>query len=266
VTTSETVSSEPGRGATHYRLVLEYDGTDYCGWQIQPDQRTVQATLEDALARFLGHPTRVAAAGRTDTGVHATGQVACFRTHRILDAEVVRRALNALTPRDLAILSVDAVPADFDPRRSARRREYVYRIWNRRVPSPFWERYAWHIPRLLDVEAMAVAAASLVGEHDFTSFRAAGCDAITAVRRVTQSRVERRDDLIVYRIEGTAFLRHMVRNIIGTLVEVGTGQRNAGDVEDLLRLRDRTHAAATAPPHGLCLTGVEYADGSPTSP
>lgn len=248
----------PAPALMQYRLVLEYDGTDYCGWQIQPDQRTVQATLEEAVARLLGHPTRVASAGRTDAGVHAAGQVACFHTSRILDPGVVSKALNALTPRDLAVRSVDAVPDHFDPRRSAHCREYAYRIWNRRVPSPFWRRYAWHVARPLSVEKMAMAAAFLEGEHDFTSFRAAGCDAATPVRRITRSDVVRRDDMVVYTIEGTAFLRHMVRNIIGTLVEVGRGARDAEDVRELLRLRDRTRAAATAPPHGLCLMRVDY--------
>lgn len=246
-----------------YRLLLEYDGTDYCGWQIQPDQRTVQATLEEALARLLGHPARAFAAGRTDAGVHAAGQVACFRTARVFDPGMVLRALNALTPRDLAVRSVDMVADEFDPRRSACRREYAYRIWNRRVPSPFWRRYAWHIARPLSVEKMNEAAACLEGEHDFTSFRAAGCDAATPVRRVIRSAVVRRDDMIVYAIEGTAFLRHMVRNIIGTLVEVGWGAREVGEVGELLQLRDRARAAATAPPHGLCLMRVDYGSELP---
>jgi tRNA pseudouridine38-40 synthase len=244
-----------------YRLVLEYDGAEFSGWQIQPGERTVQATLEDALARLLGHPARVAAAGRTDAGVHATGQVACFHTGRVIDAPTVLRALNALTPRDVAVRSVDAVPDDFDPRRSARRREYVYRIWNRRIPSPFWRRYAWHVASPLAADRMDAAAALLVGEHDFTSFRAAGCDAAGPVRRVSHSGVARQHDMVVYTIEGTAFLRHMVRNIIGTLVEVGTGRRESDDMRTLLQLRDRAHAAATAPPHGLCLTRVDY-DGT----
>jgi tRNA pseudouridine38-40 synthase len=176
----------------------------------------------------------------------------------MLDPVTVSRALNALTPRDLAVRSVDTVPDDFDPRRSARRREYVYRIWNRRVPSPFWRRYAWHVARPLAVERMNAAAAFLKGEHDFTSFRAAGCDAATPVRRVTRSDIARRDDMVVYAIEGTAFLRHMVRNIVGTLVEVGWGAREVDEVRELLQLRDRARAAATAPAHGLCLVRVDY--------
>lgn len=240
-----------------YRLVIEYDGSDFHGWQIQPDARTVQAVLEAALERLLGHPARAAAAGRTDAGVHASGQVVCFHSPRDLSATVVRRALNALTPADLVVRSADIVADDFDPRRAARRRSYRYRIWNRREASPFWRRHAWHVPQPLDVDAMAVAARALEGEHDFSSFRAAECDALHPVRRVLRSVVLRRDDLIIYDIEATAFLRHMVRNIVGTLVEVGHGRRD-GDLGALLELRDRTRAAATAPALGLCLSAIVY--------
>jgi tRNA pseudouridine38-40 synthase len=240
-----------------YRLVVEYDGTDYHGWQLQPAARTVQGVLEGALGRLLGHPARARAAGRTDAGVHATGQVVCFESPRTIPVEVVLRALNALTPVDLTVRAAQIVPDAFDARRSARRRSYRYRIWNRRQPSPFWRRYAWHVPQLLDVDRMAAAACALEGEHDFSSFQAAGCDAAHPVRRVVSSAVERRGDLVIYEIEATAFLRHMVRNIVGTLVEIGQGRRN-GDVAALLAARDRTQAAATAPAHGLCLTKIAY--------
>jgi tRNA pseudouridine38-40 synthase len=245
----------------HVRLILEYDGTEYAGWQVQPQARTVQAVLEAALARLFGVPTRVHAAGRTDAGVHATGQVACFRTNRTLSPEVVQRALNALTPPDLAVRAVDLVDERFDARRSARGRTYLYRIWNRPVASPFWRRYAWHIRRPLAVEEMAVAAQSLLGAHDFTSFRAADCDAAHPVRQVRRSTVRADRALVSYEIEATAFLRHMVRNIVGTLVEVGLGRRAPADIPALLAARDRGRAAATAPAHGLCLTAVTY-DGS----
>jgi len=241
----------------HYRLIVEYDGTDFHGWQLQTDRRTVQGTLEDALQRWLGHPTRVAAAGRTDAGVHACAQVVCFHSERDLTLLTLRRALNALTPEDLTVCAADVVSDDFDPRRAARSRRYVYRIWNRAEPSPFWRRYAWHIPRPVDQEAMQAAAALLVGEHDFSSFRATGCDARHPVRRVLHSRLERRGALLLYEIEATAFLRHMVRNIVGTLVEVGQGRRSP-DFGMLLAARDRTLAAATAPAHGLCLVEIRY--------
>ena len=241
-----------------FRLILEYDGGAYAGWQIQPQARTVQATLEAAVARLLGHPTRIAAAGRTDAGVHAAGQVACFHTPNRLAEDVVLRALNALTPPDLTIREVCVVDEDFDPRRSARSRSYAYRVWNRQTPSPFWQRYAWHIRHPLAADAMAEAAVVLLGEHDFTSFQAAGCDASHAVRRVIRSDVTRSGDVIVYEIEATAFLRHMVRNIVGTLVDVGRGERDPGAMTTLLAARDRNLAGRTAPAHGLCLMEVKY--------
>lgn len=240
-----------------YRLIVEYDGTDFHGWQLQPGKRTVQGTLEHALAQLLGTAVRVAAAGRTDAGVHASGQVVAFRSHRALAPETLCRALNALTPDDLGVRVADVVASEFDVRRTARSRRYTYRLWNRRAPSPFWRRYAWHVPWALDQDAMRRAAAQLVGERDFSSFRAAGCDAAHAVRRVLSSDLACQDDLLIYEIEATAFLRHMVRNIVGTLVEVGGGRR-APDLTPLLVARDRTQAAATAPAHGLCLTAVRY--------
>lgn len=240
-----------------YRLIVEYDGTDFHGWQRQPGLRTVQATLEEALARLLGHAARVAAAGRTDAGVHAAGQVVSFTSERALACSTLCRALNALTPDDVAVRAADTVPDAFDVRRAARRRRYVYRLWIRREASPFWRRYAWHIPWALDAAAMQRAAAQVIGEHDFSSFRAAGCDARHPVRRVAQSTVTAAGELVVYEIEATAFLRHMVRNIVGTLVEIGSGRR-CENVAALLAARDRTQAAATAPPHGLCLAEIRY--------
>jgi tRNA pseudouridine38-40 synthase len=241
----------------HYRLVVEYDGTDFHGWQLQPGLRTVQGELEAAIARLFGAPARAAAAGRTDAGVHAAGQVVSFHAERVLAPEIVRRALDALTGDDLSVRATDVVADDFDPRRRARRRRYVYRLWQRRAPSPFWRRFAWHVPYRLDVEAMASAAAQLIGEHDFSSLRAAGCDAAHPVRQVWSSELRRDGDLLCYEIEANAFLRHMVRNITGTLVEIGNAQRDA-DLRPLLDARDRTLAGPTAPAHGLCLVEVVY--------
>jgi len=241
-----------------FKLIVEYDGTDYHGWQIQPDGPTIQGVLEDALRQMLGEAVRVAAAGRTDAGVHASGQVASFSLQREVAADTLLRALNALTPRDVSIRELDVVADDFDPRRAARSRVYGYRIWNTRWPSPFWRRYAWHVPRPLDVGRMRAAAASLIGEHDFTSFQAAGCDADNPVRRVLRSEVDGAAELLTYTIEATAFLRHMVRNIIGTLVEVGSGERAVDDIPRLLAARDRTLAGPTVPACGLCLQRVTY--------
>jgi tRNA pseudouridine38-40 synthase len=244
--------------AMRFKLIVEYDGTAYHGWQIQPDGPTIQGALEDAVRQMLGESVRVAAAGRTDAGVHAAGQAVSFSVQRDVDADRLLAALNALTPRDISIRRVEMVADDFDPRRAARSRVYVYRIWNARSPSPFWRHYAWHVARPLDVEGMRAAAAYLIGEHDFTSFQAAGCDAEHPVRRVLRSEIESTGPLLSYTIEATAFLRHMVRTIVGTLVEVGSAQRAIDDVPRLLAARNRTLAGPRVPACGLCLTRVNY--------
>ncbi len=241
-----------------FKAIVEYDGTEYVGWQLQPNGRTIQGVFEDAIRSMLGESVRVVAAGRTDAGVHAAGQVISFQLQRSIATDRLLGGLNALTPRDIVIRTIEPVADDFDPRRRARSRVYVYRIWNARWPSPFWRRYAWHIARPLDRDAMQAAAAHLLGEHDFTSFQAAGCDADHPVRRVLRSEITAADQLITYTIEATAFLRHMVRNIIGTLVEVGSGERAAADLPRLLAARDRKSAGPTAPACGLCLTQVKY--------
>jgi tRNA pseudouridine38-40 synthase len=240
-----------------FRLIVEYDGGGFHGWQVQPDERTVQAVLGSAIEHLVGHPVRAVAAGRTDAGVHAEGQVVSFVTSKRFAPDVVRRALNANLPEDVAVRAADVVPDSFDARHSASSRVYTYRIWNRSVPSPFWRRHAWQVFQPLDLDAMSRAAAQLIGEHDFSSFRAADCDAAHAVRRVLHSRMTRDRELLCYEIEATAFLRHMVRNIVGTLAEVGRGRRS-DDLLSLLVLRDRTRAGATAPAHGLCLREVRY--------
>lgn len=241
-----------------YKATVEYDGTEYHGWQIQPNARTLQGVIEDALHKLGGEKVRVAAAGRTDAGVHACGQVISFVLAEAKSEWVVQRALNALTPPDISFRTVESVAEGFDPRRAARGRSYVYRIWNERVPSPFWRRYAWHVARRLDVEAMNEAASALIGEHDFTSFRAADCEADNPIRRVDRSTCVRDGSLILYSIDGTAFLKHMVRNIIGTLVEIGLGERASANLAETLAAHDRNRAGATAPPTGLCLTQVRY--------
>ncbi len=241
-----------------YRLLLEYDGTDYHGWQRQPDRPTIQEVLETALATVLRHPARLHAAGRTDAGVHALGQVATFRSERALEGRELRKALNALTPPDVAVREVSIVPDAFDARRSATSRVYEYRIWNQPWRSPFWHRYTWHVPRSLDLRAMRTAAGALVGEHDFSAFRAADCDSESRTRRVLHSGFTEAENMCTYRIQANAFLKHMVRTIVGTLVSVGIGELAVEDVAEVLRARDRTRAGATAPPQGLSLVAVSY--------
>ena len=242
------------------RLTVEYEGTAYRGWQLQPDGPTVQAVLEQALSTALRERVRVRGAGRTDAGVHACGQIAAVRVREVpADLERLQKSLNALTPDDVAVRDITVVDDAFDPRRHARSRVYEYRIWNVAAPSPFWRRHAWHVPSQLDVAAMDEAARVLEGEHDFASFRAADAEPVrSTVRRVLESSLRVDGRLLVYRVEATAFLKHMVRNVVGTLVEVGRGERVAGTFRELLAVRDRTRAGATAPAHGLVLVDVRY--------
>jgi tRNA pseudouridine38-40 synthase len=243
------------------KLTLEYDGGAFEGWQVQPDgRRTVQGELERALGIVLRAPIRVRGAGRTDAGVHATGQVAtCPAAEPPGDLAKLRISLNGVLPRDVAVRRVELVDDAFDPRRDARRRRYLYRVWNAPARSPLWSRLCWHVPQPLDVAAMADAAARLVGRHDLESFRGADpSPPATTVREIFVSRVETEDALVVYTIEATAFLKHMVRNVVGTLVEVGRGGRRADAMHALLAGRDRRLAAPTAPARGLVLAAVEY--------
>jgi len=242
------------------RLTIEYDGTDLVGWQRQAEGISVQGLLEDALAAFEGGAVTVHGAGRTDAGVHACGQVAAVRVTRVpSDLARLQKSLNALTPDDIAIREIALVDDGFDPRRDARSRVYEYRILNAPAPSPFWWRYAWHVPDALDAPAMHDAAKRLEGEHDFEAFRGADPEPVrSTVRRVLESAVHGDAPFVVFRIEATAFLKHMVRNLVGTLVEVGRGARPVDALAELLAARDRTRAGATAPAHGLVLVRVRY--------
>ncbi len=240
------------------KLTIEYDGTDYHGWQIQPNGRTIQQILEQALEKFVGVKVRVNGSGRTDAGVHALGQVANFIAPEPVDLRRLQKGLNALTPRDIVVKRVESAPDSFDARRDARSRLYRYRIWNHPVPSAFHRRFSWHVHDPLDLPAMREAIRCLEGEHDFGSFQAAGCDALHPVRRIYLDSLDLEGDVLVYTVEATAFLRHMVRNIVGTLVEVGRGERSPADFASLLQRQDRTLAGPTAPAQGLFLVEVKY--------
>lgn len=240
------------------KITIEYDGTAYCGWQVQPNGRSVQAALEEAIATFFGAPIRLTGSGRTDAGVHAFGQVANFLVDADDDEHRILRGLNALTPPDISVTRIETVAGSFDARRDARSRVYEYHILNRSTASPFFRNRAWHVHDRLNLEAMGEGVGCLIGEHDFSSFRAAGCEAVHPVRRIDRAFWTLREDMLVFTIEGTAFLRHMVRNIIGTVVEVGRGLRSPEAMADLLEARDRAQAGPTAPPHGLYLCEVKY--------
>lgn len=245
----------------NWRLVLEYDGTDFEGWQVQPGgARTVQGTLEGALARLAhGGAVAVFGAGRTDAGVHAEGQVASARAQTRLEPDALRRALNALLPRDLAVLDATRAPDSFHARRDARSKLYRYRLWTGPTRSPLRERTSVWVARPLDLGIMQRAAAHLVGTHDFASFRAAGGTGRTSVRTLTRVELEgEAGGELCVEVEGTGFLRHMVRNLVGTLLEVGRGRRDADSMPGLLAARNRRAGGPTAPARGLTLVRVEY--------
>lgn len=241
------------------RLVVEYDGTTLSGWQRQTNAPTVQQHLEEALAQILQHEVTVAGASRTDAGVHARGQVAAFETERSIPLHGIRRGLNSLLPDVIAIRSADEVPLEFHPRFGATGKHYRYTIYRAPDRSPLLRERAWHHGEALDVARMRDAARALVGEHDFAAFRAAGCTAKTTVRRIdTVNVTEHPNDLLSIDVEGNAFLRNMVRILVGTLADVGRGALEVGQVAEILASRDRTKAGKTAPAHGLELVEVRY--------
>jgi tRNA pseudouridine38-40 synthase len=246
-----------------YRLLIEYDGTAFVGWQAQDEGRSVQAALEDAILAFSGERLRLSAAGRTDSGVHAEGQVAHLDLARDWPPDVVRDAVNAHLKRNNdAVVVVAAAPeaADFDARFSAIRRRYRYRILARRAPSPLLAGQVWHIPRPLDLAAMQEAAAHLVGCHDFTTFRAAACQARSPVKTLDLFACDAFATEIRFRAEARSFMHNQVRSMVGTIVEVGLGRWRPADVAAALDARDRTRCGPVAPARGLCLVGVDYPD------
>lgn len=244
-----------------FRLTVEYDGTDYHGWQRQAAAATIQGAIESAIHRISGVRATVVGAGRTDAGVHAAGQVAHFQTQASLTPDAWRRALNAVLPVDIKVIAVDAVSDSFHARFSAIRKRYQYRVYNRPTPSPLERRTAWHVPHPLNLTAMRRAAASLLGTHDFRAFE--GADRAHRATRDTRCRlircsISKRGDLVRVDIESNRFLKYMVRNIVGTLLEIGRGHRAPSDAARILRSRDRRDAGITAPAHGLTLMAVYY--------
>lgn len=243
------------------KLTLQYDGTEYVGWQRQETGVSIQSLLEQALEPFSGRPVTVHGAGRTDAGVHALAQVASVSLGSALDVPTLARALNAVLPPDVRVLAIEEADSGFHARFSATGKVYEYRIVNAPIVSAFLHRYAWHILPPLDLDAMREAAATLVGTHDFAAFQGAGSAVATTERTIRA--IEWQDgggyDLpLVIRLEGDGFLRHMVRNIVGTLAEVGFGRWPSSRAAEILASRDRTQAGATAPARGLFLARVLY--------
>lgn len=240
------------------KLTLSYDGSAFQGWQLQASGRTVQGILEERLAKILGGSPRTIAAGRTDAGVHALGQVINVLTDSTIPTEALKRALNALLPEDVAVHAVMDVSVDFHARYLAKSKRYVYIIDAAPLHSPFLSRYTLKVDYRLDIPAMRQAALTFIGEHDFAAFMGVGSPVKSSVRQVTVSELVLKDTRLYYIIEGSGFLRHMVRNIVGTLLMVGRGSLAPEDIAGIIQSRDRSKAGPTAPPQGLYLLAVNY--------
>jgi tRNA pseudouridine38-40 synthase len=242
-----------------YKLVIEYDGTPFAGWQLQDHEPSVQGALIKAIEAFCGERVSVQGAGRTDAGVHALGQVAHVDLARDWDTDTVRDALTAhLRPQPVAVLSAERVPESFDARFSARKRHYLYRIVNRRADLTLDRERAWRLPRRLDEAAMHAAAQRLIGKHDFTTFRATECQAKSPVKTLDQLDVARTGEEIRIVASARSFLHTQVRSMVGSLVQVGEGYWSADDLFAVLEKRDRTACGQLAPPEGLYLVRVDY--------
>jgi tRNA pseudouridine38-40 synthase len=246
------------------RLILAYDGSEFSGWQVQPDAATIQGTLASAIGRVTGEKVLPQGSGRTDAGVHALAQVATFCTESSVPATNFVKALNDMLPPSIRVLEVSEVVAEFHARKSAKGKTYRYRMHRAPICSPFIARYVWHFPYPLDESAMEKAAATVIGEHDFTSFAAVDpergreeCE-VSNVRTIMSSAWARDGDEFIYTVRGSGFLHHMVRNLVGTFVLVGKGTLRVEDMRRILEARDRSAAGPTAPASGLCLVAVKY--------
>ena len=247
----------------YLKLILSYDGTEFFGWQVQPDAPTIQGTLASAIGRITGETVLPQGSGRTDAGVHALAQVATFTTESSVPTANFVKALNDILPPSVRVLVADETAADFHARKSARSKTYRYRIYRAPICPPFLARYVWHYPYPLDEQAMVQTAALVEGEHDFTSFAAVDLERgqdgpISNVRHIFSSAWERQEDEFVYTVKGSGFLHHMVRNLVGTFILVGKRTLAAKDMIRILEAHNRSAAGATAPASGLYLVNVEY--------
>jgi tRNA pseudouridine38-40 synthase len=251
------------------KLLIEYDGTAYHGWQIQKSRPTIQNILEEHILKVTGENSKVTGASRTDAGVHALNQVAAFKTHSMLEPEIIQKALNATLPYDIRISKASEVNDEFHPRYDARKKSYFYIIANERVSSAFLYRYTWIVQQTLNRAFMKKAAPILIGTHDFSSFQGARSNVKNPVREVFSLNIEDlrgidfmsarlKGNFLKIRIEANGFLRHMVRNIVGTLVEVGRGRILSHETQNILESRDRRRAGPTAPAQGLFLEKIIY--------
>lgn len=242
----------------NYRLTLSYEGTAYSGFQVQENALTIQEVLESCLEKLFGQPIRVTAAGRTDAGAHARGQVVNYFASPCIPVERLPNALNGLLPKDIVVTGSCLEKDSFHARKSALGKHYRYTVDNGKFPDVFWRRYAWHLPVFLDWKAMQSAAAYLEGEHDFKGFQAAGGSVETTIRRLHELSIRRDGQLIHFSLKGSGFLYKMARNIVGTLVDVGRADKGSGELLEIIQSRDRKKAGVTAPARGLCLEEVFY--------
>ncbi len=243
----------------NFKITIEYDGSAYHGWQRQATDRTIQGEIENVLMTMTGNRVALTGSGRTDAGVHAFNQVANFRCDTSLSSEVFQKGLNSLLPEDIVITSCEAVPEKFHARYDVKSKTYHYRIFNRSLPVAIFRQYAWYIRKKLDLDAMRSALRFIVGSHDFKAFEGSGSPRANSVRRVMNADLVKTDDgYIVLKIEGDGFLKFMVRNIVGTLVDVGFGKITPDDFKRILVSKDRNLAGITAPAHGLFLMNVKY--------
>jgi tRNA pseudouridine38-40 synthase len=246
------------------KLILAYDGAEFCGWQVQPDQSTVQGTLASAIGRITGEKVLPQGSGRTDAGVHALAQAVTFVTESSVPTPNIVKALNDILPPSVRVLGVAEMPAQFHARHSARAKTYRFRIYREGICPPFLARYVWHYPYPLDEEAMMRSAALVIGEKDFTSFaavdpeRSREGEPVSNVRTIFHSVWERAGEELVYTVRGSGFLHHMVRNLVGTFILVGRKTLQPEDITRILEARNRSAAGATAPAEGLYLVSVEY--------
>jgi tRNA pseudouridine38-40 synthase len=242
------------------KMVLEYDGTQYHGWQLQKNALTLQAIVEEKIQVLTREHVTVIASGRTDAGVHALHQVCHFLTHSDMDPESIRRGLNSLLPEDIFVRQAEQAPLNFHARYSVKSKTYEYRILNREQPDLFLRHYAWHVPRKLDLAHMERCVFLLRGRHDFSSFKSSGSENLNPVREMIRSELHQAPDesLIRFLFEADGFLRHMVRNIVGTVIEVGSGRTTPDEFLKIIEAKDRKRAGLKAPPQGLFLTMVRY--------
>lgn len=241
------------------RLLLQYEGTRYQGWQRQQStENTIQGKLEQLLTRMCGEPVEVQGSGRTDAGVHARGQVANFHTECDMPVEEMQAYINTYLPDDIAVIGICEAAPRFHSRLNASGKHYEYRVINSEIPDVFWRRYALEVPEPLDVQAMERAAAHLLGEHDFKSFTSAKKGKKSTVRRIDEIKISRDGNLLCFSFKGSGFLHHMVRILMGTLLEVGMGKRGADSIPELISARDRAQAGPLVPAKGLTLVEVFF--------